>query len=151
MEWVNIFDVGPCILELWTFDPYAGEMVQITPNMYDEYGVEDLYVSENKEVVLLTKWASDNDDWFWLHDKEIRVVPEFDVGDSAVRVRDVYTSGREAGAQWPPGIQVYLEGAPSEWLNSDEGFPEDLYYPNPQELIVVPGWGYAAVSTSGAG
>ena len=150
MSWANIFDVGPCRLELWTFDPYAGVDVQITPNMYDEYGVEDLYVSEDKEVVLLTKAAPPNDGWFWLHDKEIRVVPEFDVGESAVRVRDVVTSGRGDG-QWPPGITAYLEGGPPEWLNAEQGSPEDLYEPNPQEFHMVPGWGYASIVTSGAG
>lgn len=151
MEWVNIFDAGPCRLELWTFDPYAGGMVQITPNMYDEYGVEDLYVSENNEVVLLTKWASPNDDWFWLHDKEIRVVPEFDVGESAVRVRDVVTSGRGDG-QWTPEIMAYLEGGPSESLSAETWSQgEDLYEPNPQEFHMVPGWGFASIATSGAG
>lgn len=151
MSWTNIFDAGPCKLELWTFDPYAGEMVHILPNMYDEYGVEDLYVSENKEVVLLTKSTFVNDDWFWLHDKEIRVVPEFDVGESAVRVRDVVTSGRGDG-QWTPEIMAYLEGGPSEWLNAEAWIQEeDLYEPNPQKFIMSPGWGYASVATTGAG
>lgn len=150
MLWANIFDVGPCRLELWTFDPYAGVDVQITPNMYDEYGVEDLYVSEDKEVVLLTKAAPPNDGWFWLHDKEIRVVPEFDVGESAVRVIDLSTSGQPEYS-YPPGIKASLQGGAIAWLDLMGESPEDFYEPNPQYFNMVPGWGYASIATTGAG
>lgn len=152
--WVNIFDVGPCKLEIWVPSPDGSAMVQVTPDEYEQYGVEDLYVDENKQVVLQTKFSGFNDAWFWLHGKEIRVIPEFDAGGERVRVADVATRGRGEG-QWPLGIDVFLDDGsgehPAETVNAEPGDPEDIYEPNPLDLMELPGWKNVAVYTSGAG
>lgn len=131
MAWVNIFDVGPCEVELYGYDSY------IAPEDYHLWGIESVEVVDGEVVVTGIDFGID-----------YRVVPLFDVSGVPVRVSGVVLD-------FDSFANDYIESAAS-WgafgmdgvvALSREGFPHSVFSPDPADVSpVVSTWISAGVS-----
>lgn len=133
MAWVNVFDVGPCEVEVY----YAGALID--PSMYADYGIESAEVVDG--VVTVTGYG--------LQGFDFRVVPQFDPDSRPVRV---------AGAAFEFGDYGFAVGARAmSWAGSPlatvdmalSGYPLGTFAPDPAD-VSADGWLAAGIAIAGA-
>lgn len=148
MAWVNIFDAGPCRVEVWEPSPDGWQLVP--EHAYWMVGIDSLEVVDGVVHV-------EGADPAQISGKRYLVVPEFSVSEHAVQVAGVaigdLTAPYESYNVQPPEAMSFIDGSNNlkyVLLEGDGGVPNGRFTPDPAE-VTAGGWQAAGLHFSPAG